>query len=857
MSLVRFFKFIIFFAVLAFTMGIVAFAGLYNFIRPQLPSVDALKEVRLQQPMRIYSADGELMAEFGEKRRIPVQIQDVPEQLINAFLAIEDTRYFEHGGIDPQGILRALIVAVSSGNTSQGASTITQQLARNITDIGNERSLERKVKEVFLAFDIEKFLTKKEILGLYLNTIFMGQRSYGIGAAAYTYFGKTLDQLTLAEMAMLAGLPKAPSDYNPINSVERATERRNIVLRRMFEEGFITEAEYQQAKAEPIVAKYHQADIAFSSPYITEAARQEMYRRYGEEAYTGGFKVYTTISKKLQVAAEQSLRDNILSYDMRHGYRGPVDVLWKAEDGMPDEKQILKKLKATVRLADFMPAAVMEIDNKVNEAILLLSDGTTQTLTFKGVKWARKFINDNSQSPAPRKMSDAIKVGEQIWVRYYKDDLWLTQEPAVNSALVSLDSNTGEIQALVGGFDFNQSKFNRATQALRQIGSNIKPFFYAAAMDKGLTLATVFNDAPITSWDNSSAKSWSPKNSPATYDGPIRLRQALGQSKNVVMVRAVRAIGVDAAADFLERFGFPASNIVRTEAMSLGSPSFTPMQVARGYAVFVNGGFLIDPYFITKVLDYDNNTVFETKPKIACQTCNIPVIYGQSEQLAALSLDRVEDVSTSTEVAPEGTPLSEDEIEFVSSESQSGGYAPRVISGELAFLMREVLNSNVFGEPGWNGTGWRAGKVLAPRRDIGGKTGTTNSSKDAWFSGYGANIVTSVWVGFDDNRRALGRGTSWPGDPDQISGGEAGAKTAQPAWNHYMKVALDGVPEQKVTPPPGIISINIDKYTGQLSHGGASRSEYFIKGTEPKTYYVEEVGTEVVDEASGTSEELF
>lgn len=853
----RFIKIFMFLFVLAFALGIVAFAGLYNYIRPQLPSVEALRDVKLQQPMRVYSADGELMAEFGEKRRIPVKLEEVPKQLIDAFLAIEDTRYFEHSGIDPKGILRAVFVAASSGNTSQGASTITQQLARNITDIGNQRSLERKIKEVFLAFDIEKFLNKEEILALYLNTIFMGQRSYGIGAAAYTYFGKSLDELTLSEMAMLAGLPKAPSDYNPINSVERATDRRNIVLRRMLEEGFITEAEYQQARAEPIKAKYHQADIAFSSPYITEAARQEMYRRYGEEAYTGGFKVHTTITKRLQLAAEKSLRDNILSYDMRHGYRGPVATLWESNALMPEQTEIIKILKNTIRLADFMPAAVVDINTKANEASLLLSDGSTQTLTFKGVKWARKFINDNSQSPAPRRIGDVIHIGEQIWVRYHNEELWLTQEPAVNSALVSLDSNTGEIQALVGGFDFNQSKFNRATQALRQIGSNIKPFFYAAVMDKGLTLSTVFNDAPITSWNSGSAKSWSPKNSPPTYDGPIRLRQALGQSKNVVMVRAVRAIGVDAAADFLERFGFPAANIDRTEAMSLGSPSFTPMQVARGYAVFANGGYLIEPYFITRVLDYDGDSVFEAKPKVACMTCNIPVIYGQSEQLAALSLDNVENASESTRTDSQGKPLTEDEIEFVSSENQSGGYAPRVISGQLAFLMRDVLNSNVFGEPGWNGTGWRAGKVLAPRRDIGGKTGTTNSSKDAWFSGYGANVVTSVWVGFDDNRRALGRGTAWPGDPSQISGGEAGAKTAQPAWNNYMKVALEGIEEQKPSPPAGIISVKIDKYTGQLSNGGSSRSEYFIKGTEPKTYYVEEVGTEIINEESGQAEELF
>lgn len=854
---VRFIKYLFIFIFLGIGLGVASLFGLYRYIEPQLPDIESIRQVKLQQPMKIYSADGELMAEFGEKRRVPVTIDEIPEQLIHAFLAIEDTRFYQHSGIDPKGILRALFVAANSGSTSQGASTITQQLARNVTDIGNERSLERKIKEVFLAIRMEEFLSKEEILELYLNTIFMGQRSYGIGAAAYTYFGKSLDQLTLSEMAMIAGLPKAPSDYNPINSVKRATDRKNLVLQRMLEVGYIDQSTFETAKNEPIIASYHKAEVAFSSPYIEELVRQEMYRRYGEDAYTGGFKVYTTITKRLQQAAEQSLRNNVMSYDMRHGYRGPIATLWDENSPAPEQSIIIETLKATVPLADFMTAAVIDVNTKSNSATLLMADGSEKELTFKGTKWARKFINDNSQSPAPKNIASTVKVGQQIWVRYRGEELWLTQEPAVNSALVSLDSNTGEIQALVGGFDFNQSKFNRATQALRQIGSNIKPFLYAAALDKGATLATVFNDSPINSWDQGSAKNWSPKNSPAVYDGPIRLRQALGQSKNVVMVRAVRAIGVDAAADFLERFGFPGQNIVRTEAMSLGSPSFTPMQVARGYSVFANGGFLIEPYFITRVLGYDDELVFETKPKTACWNCNVPIIYGETEKLAALGFNNTEDIAVSNESNTQEPKLDENGVDFVSSENQSGGYATRVISGPLAFLMHDVLNSNVFGEPGWNGTGWRAGKVLAPRKDIGGKTGTTNSSKDAWFSGYGANIVTSVWVGFDDHRRNLGSGTAWPGDPNQISGGEAGAKTAQPAWNDYMKVALENVPEQTLEPPAGIISVKVDKYTGRLANGGSSRSEYFIKGTEPTSYSVEEVGTQIIDEQSGEVEELF
>ncbi|NQD62443.1 peptidoglycan glycosyltransferase/peptidoglycan DD-transpeptidase MrcA, partial [Enterobacter sp. CM29] len=469
---------------------------------------------------------------------------------------------------------------------------------------------------------------------------------------------------------------------------------------------------------------------------------------------------------------------------------------------------------------------------------------------------ARPYRSDTLQGPTPRKVTDVVQTGQQIWVRQVGDAWWLAQVPDVNSALVSINPQNGAVMALVGGFDFNQSKFNRATQALRQVGSNIKPFLYTAAMDKGLTLASILNDVPISRWDAGAGSDWQPKNSPAQYAGPIRLRQGLGQSKNVVMVRAMRAMGVDYAAEYLQRFGFPAQNIVHTESLALGSASFTPLQVARGYSVMANGGFLVDPYFISKIENDQGGVLFEAKPKIACPECDIPVIYGDTPKSNVLENKDMEDVAISQERQNLAVPQPQLEQANQALVAQSGAqeYAPHVISTPLSFLIKSALNTNIFGEPGWQGTGWRAGRDLQ-RRDIGGKTGTTNSSKDAWFSGYGPGVVTSVWIGFDDHRRTLGRTTASGAIKDQISGYEGGAKSAQPAWDAYMKAALEGVPEQPLTPPPGIVTINIDRSTGQLANGGNSRAEYFIEGTQPTTQAVHEVGTEIID--NGETHELF
>ncbi|MEA9390900.1 peptidoglycan glycosyltransferase/peptidoglycan DD-transpeptidase MrcA [Acerihabitans sp. TG2] len=851
----KFVKYFFIFAVCCIVLGAASIFGMYKYIEPQLPDVATLKDIRLQTPMQVFSADGELLAQFGEKRRIPLTLSQIPPELVHAFVATEDSRFYEHHGVDPVGIMRAVWVAMISGHASQGASTITQQLARNFF-LSPERTLIRKIKEAFLAIRIEQLLTKDEIIELYLNKIYLGYRAYGVGAAAQVYFGKDVDQLTLGEMAVIAGLPKAPSTFNPLFSHARALARRNFVLSRMLDENFITREQYEQARNSELVANYHSPQMSFSAPYIAEMVRQDMIKRYGENAYTDGYKVYTTVTKKLQMAAQNAVRTNVINYDMRHGYRGPSNVLWKVGEMAWDNKRIVDTLKTLPVYGPLFPAVVTQTDP--DQAVAIMADGSNVSLPMAGMRWARLFKTDTLQGPTPKKVTDVVHPGQQIWVRKVDDAWWLAQVPDVNSALVSINPENGAIKALVGGFDFNQSKFNRVTQSLRQVGSNIKPFLYTAAMDKGLTLATILNDAPISRWDAGAGTDWRPKNSPPTYDGPIRLRQGLGESKNVVMVRAMRAMGVDYAAEYLLRFGFPAQNIVHTESLALGSASFTPMQMVRGYAVMSNGGYLVDPYLITKIDDAAGHTLFETKPKVVCDSCNLPVIYGDTQKSAVLSDDSMENVAVSRQDESNAVvPMPRLETVSPAQAAADGDqqYAPHVISTPLAFLIHDALNSNIFGEPGWMGTGWRAGKDLK-RHDIGGKTGTTNDSKDAWFSGYGPQTVTSVWIGFDDHRRDLGRTSASGVIPNQISGAEGGAKSAQPAWDDFMKVALEGIPEQKITPPPGIVTVSIDKSSGKLSDGGGnSREEYFIDGTQPKDKVVHEVGTSIMD--NGVSHELF
>ena len=789
--------------------------------------MQVLKNVQLQTPMQVFTKDGLLINQFGEKRRIPVTIDQIPEPLLQAFLATEDNRFYDHIGIDPIGIVRSALVLISTGEKKQGASTITMQLARNFF-LTREKAYIRKVKEIFIAIHIENLLSKDEIFELYLNKIELGNRAFGIGAAAQVYYGKELKELTLAQMAMIAGLPKAPSALNPIRNPKRAKARRNVVLGRMLDEKYISRAQYNEATNQPITAYFHGAEIDLYAPYISEMVRAEMVSRYGiDKAYNSGFKVYTSVESNIQQAAQTALVNNLHAYDMRHGFRGPEAILWDPQtEPTPSDSKLLNILKEANELGPLKAAAVLNVSDRSAEVIL--KSGERTTLTWDNLKWARKFITRYRQSFAPEAASDILTPGMQIWLRKNDDNSYiLSQIPEAASAIVSLDPQDGRIKAIVGGYSFEQSQYNRAVQAKRQVGSNIKPFIYSAALEKGYTLASILNDAPINQWDKSQGVAWRPKNSPAIYNGPIRIRRALAQSKNVISVRLLRGVGLQRTADHLLKFGFADEDINRSESLALGSASITPLELARGMSTFANGGHLIEPYFISEIQDAMGNTLFKTNPTVIC-----------------------DDEAT--------TPSS-----LMLSEQVAPNCAPQIISKQNAFLIASAMNSAIWGggswshKTGWSGTGWRAQALK--RRDLSGKTGTTNDSVDTWFTGFNRDVMTSVWVGFDNPGNTLGRSTYNNNlGSGQISGAESGAKTAQPAWVDFMRVALDGKPAAPIEPPEGLVSIRIDLETGLLSHKNdyTSRFEYFEKGTAP-TKYVLAQPNNVFEESTKTEEELF
>ena len=837
-------------------LGVSTIFGFYYYVKPELPDVATLRDVKLQTPMQVFSQDGKLISQFGEKRRNPVTYDEIPRHLVEALIATEDSRFYEHPGIDPIGITRAALVVAMSGSAKQGASTITQQLARNFF-LSNEKKIMRKIKEIFIAIHIEQLLSKEEIMELYVNKIFLGHRSYGFGAAARVYFGKDLPELTLSEIATLAGMPKAPSTMNPIYSIERATHRRNVVLRRMLDEKYITQAEFDEARSETLISKYHGAEIELSAPYVAEVARAWMVERYGEAAYTSGMKVYTTVDSKLQKAANQAAIKNLLGYDERHGYRGAEKVLWQTAQSAWDQEQIVKHLKSQPTYGDLVPAVVTAVDSK--SAQVWVKNQGEGTIEWQGMNWARKFLTDNRQGPAPSQAKEILAVGEQVWVRHEAitgDEVseepteesaeaksetpveWrLSQVPNANTAFVAMNPNNGAVLSMVGGFNFVHNKFNRATQSIRQVGSGIKPFIYSAAIDKGLTLASLINDAPINQWDKSQGTAWRPKNSPPTYVGPTRLRIGLAQSKNVMAVRVLREVGLDDTRNYLTRFGFDIDEVPRSETIALGAGSLTPMKVAQGYSVFANGGYYVEPFYISRIETPFGETEFEATPKVVCKD-------DCQQQMTA---DPMAD-----EFAEQG----------VDAKVQ---YAPQVISEQNAFLVREMMYSNIWGGgdwsagTGWNGTGWRAQPLK--RRDIGGKTGTTNDSKDTWYSGYGPGMVATVWVGFDNHNRNLGRTKANSNlGKSQITGAEAGAKTAEPAWVDFMGTALAGVPAERKEIPENIVRVRIDRETGLLTNkfDSSSMFEYFEKGTEPTEYITERFNDDIYSTSSGEAvEELF
>ncbi|HEY5776609.1 MAG TPA: penicillin-binding protein 1A [Xanthomonadales bacterium] len=771
-------------------LGLTTLLVTYLIVSKDLPDVETLRDVQLQVPLRVYTSDGKLISVFGEKRRIPVQIEEMPVYLTNAFIAGEDARFRTHPGVDYQGISRAVWTLMTTGEKSVGGSTITQQLARNFF-LTLEKTFTRKIKEIFLALKIERELSKDEILELYLNKILLGHRAYGVGAAADVYYGKSVGELSLAQCAMLAALPKAPSRINPITSPERAMNRRDYVLGRMLELNFIDDDEYEAAKSERNTAFYHGATTEVSAPYLAEMVRKEMLERFGESAYTGGYEVYTTINSGFQSTANQAVIDGLEEYDHRHGYRGPEAHFDLTENKTTEAwEEILRPYKP---VAGLLPGLVIEVDEEI--ALIYQVDGQTIALTLPDMQWARKFISRDRVGFEPKSVGDVLQNGDIIRTRLRDGGRReLAQLPEPEALLISLSPHDGSIKALVGGYDYTRSKFNRVVQSRRQPGSGFKPFIYSAALAKGKTPASIVNDAPIVFSDAELERDWKPQNYSEKFFGPTRLREAMVNSRNLVSIRLLREIGIPYATDYISSFGFEPAELPGNLSMALGSASLVPISIARGFAVFANGGYLIDPYFIDRIVDARGNVVFATSPQVVCRDC-------EPEQGVT-----VEQIETVEKVKPSFRPLqleteenllvTEQEITQVENMLANPTPAPRVISEQNAYLIRSMMMDVVR-----RGTGKKAMEL--GRNDLAGKTGTTNEQRDAWFSGYNDEVVTSVWVGFDSHE-PLGRD-------------EVGGKAALPIWVDYMRVALQGVADKAPEIPEGITQARIDPDTGLLA----------------------------------------
>ena len=816
-NIVKLFIIIIF--LMTLLVSAVAVAG-YFYLNPKLPSIEGLSNVQLQVPLRIYSSDNALMGEFGEKRRTPKKLDEIPGQMKNAFLSAEDGRFFEHPGVDYQGILRAVVNLVLTGQRGQGGSTITMQLARNFY-LSSEKTYLRKLNEILLAFKIEKELNKEKILELYLNKIYLGNRSYGVAAAAQIYYGKNLQDLSLAQTAMIAGLPKAPSTYNPIVNPERALLRRNYVLARMLKLDFITGEQYDEMRNQPVTAERHHSALGVYAPYVTEMARAEIVKQFGKESYVRGLNVYTTVKKDLQQAANDSIWDGLVAYDKRHGYRGVtrhVDLTQFAEPSKVKQElettesvepeagampSLLSALEEDEDYGRFMPALILSIEDSAakgasgekasdskssnskdkRSATALLKDGNKVRIPWSGIEWARAYINVNRLGKELKAVADVLREGDVVWLAKDAVNGWsLAQIPDVQGALVSVDPNTGAIQALTGGFNFEHSKFNRVVQARRQAGSGFKPIVYSAALEKQYTPASLINDAPVVFEDSALESTWRPENYSGRFFGPTRLRMGLYKSRNLISVRLLRSIGIKYVTKFAENFGLKMDELPKDLSLALGSAELSPLQLSRVFSVFANGGYLIEPYLIQRIEDSDGTILFEADPVVACPPC--------------LLADRKDDGGS------DGSSANE-----VESLGNLPKQAERTLEPRLAFQMNSILQDVVL-----RGTARRALKLN--RSDLAGKTGTTNDQHDAWFNGYTPDLVTTTWVGFDQHKPLGGR--------------ETASKASLPIWIDYMKIALAGKPERQLERPDGLVTMKIDAITGEATSRSDIETEFEI-----------------------------
>jgi penicillin-binding protein 1A len=778
-----------------------AFLATYYYLKPTLPDVAVLRDVRLQVPLRVFSRDGKLLAQLGEQRRVPVTWEEIPEVVVQAVLAAEDDRFFQHPGVDWQGIARAVLVAATTMELSQGGSTLTQQLVRT-TLITKEKQLRRKLREVFLALSLENELSKQEIFTLFVNTQFLGQRSYGFAAASETYFGKTLGEVTAAEAALLAGILQAPSRQNPVASVTEATDRRSYVLRRMRELGYLDEATWQAAMDTPVVRGMHGPRVQVDAPYVGEMVRIVLYEKFGERIYSDGFQVVTTIDSRLQRAADVALRSAVLEYDRRHGWRGAAG---RVEVRDQDDEALAALIADRPVVGGLIPAVVVRTG--ADEATVVARSGLRYRLGMEGIRWAK------TGDVTPKSPRDVLRIGDVVYVLPSAEgEALLAQRPDAQGAIVALDPRDGSIVALSGGFDYAASKFNRVTQARRQPGSSFKPFIYSAALEAGLTPATVILDAPVvyeaadptvgigqgTELPAEGAEpvqeDWRPGNDSGRFYGPTRLRDALARSRNLVTIRVMRRIGVPFTREYVQRFGLPAEHIPADLTTALGTAQLTPLEIANGFAVFANGGSLTKPHIIDRILAADGSVLEATDAPVACSDCAASPVPFAGEPPVVVPAGG----SGVVRAADVGGSLPQPEPEQV---------APRAISEANAWIVTDMLRDVIN-----RGTGQRA-RALG-RNDIAGKTGTTQQGRDAWFSGYSPDLVATAWVGFDQER-SLGRD-------------EEGSRTALPMWIYFMREALAGVPQRRLPMPDGVVTARIAPVDAGFGQDTAAEFEYFL-----------------------------
>ncbi|MES2212566.1 MAG: PBP1A family penicillin-binding protein [Pseudomonadota bacterium] len=749
---------------IAFLLSFIGVVLLVGYCTTQLPSVDSLLDVRLQAPTRLLSQEGALIAEIGDTRRIPITIDQVPKPLIEAILATEDRRFYQHPGVDMRGLVRSTAHLVRHRNKGQGASTITMQVARNFF-LTRQKTFSRKLTEVLLAFKIERHLSKDKILELYLNKIYFGKSAYGIAAAAEVYFGCTIDELSIAQMALLAGLPQAPSAINPVNNPKGALTRRNHVLSRMHHYHFIDDATYERAIAEPLNAGYYPAQSTVHAPYFTEHVRQQLIQKYGERVYTEGWIVYSTLNEKHQHAANAALQGKLLAYDKRHGFRGAVGHFEAPTEDHNTLAHWQERLHAFPKMGSLTPGVI--VASTETEILALDRQGALLSINEAESQWvcAKTAKNCTAHTMA--------NIGDVFYFEATKNNQWIiSQVPQANAALVSLVPDTGAISSMVGGFDFNVSHFNRVTQALRQSGSNFKPFIYTAALEQGYTTASIFNDAPFTLYDPESQTTWIPRNDDRTFTGLTRMRTALVRSRNIISVRILDSINLDKTLQTLEQFGFGTKKLPHTLSLALGAGLSTPLEIARGYAVFANGGYRITPFGI--------HHIETTRGEIIYKNPTEYVLNGQDDP-------------------------------FISSYPLP--HAPRAVPATISYIVYHMLKDVI-----QQGTGQRA-KVLK-RNDLAGKTGTSNDEVDAWFSGFNRELVCVTWMGYDDPRSLK----------------EFSASSALPMWIDFMRIALAGTPESNLPQPPGLINVRIDPKTGLLAHPQQKNAifELFTPETVPK-----------------------